>query len=348
MFVNRGMFDAAQGEGEVVGVMAHELAHVLLRHGTANATKAQNFQIGAIAGAIAGAIIGGGVGRGDFAGLAVRPRRLADEVQPRIREAGRPARRADDGAGRLRPARSGEDVRDHRAAGEGQHPAAVAEQPPRIRATARSTSSRKPPSSPSPRGRTAAVSRPRRARFAGLPAAKSMADVTRAGGNGSEGGEAPASVGTVGQPVPAPSTQYRTPARRAAVPGQRARQLDRRVGQQRRQVRARRTGWASTGARTCSRTAWSWAWRGRRRAISARRPTPSSTRFCARTRGCSVAGSQRQVRISQRAGIGTVLIGRSALNRDRAGRRLHDVPGRRQPLLLPHGLAAVREGFCRT
>ena len=36
MFVNRGMFDAAASEGEVIGVMAHELSHVLLRHGTAN------------------------------------------------------------------------------------------------------------------------------------------------------------------------------------------------------------------------------------------------------------------------------------------------------------------------
>ena len=43
--------------------MAHELAHVLLRHGTANATKAQGFQIGAMAGAIAGAVIGGGLGQ---------------------------------------------------------------------------------------------------------------------------------------------------------------------------------------------------------------------------------------------------------------------------------------------
>ena len=43
MFVNRGMFEAAAGEGEVVGVMAHELSHVLLRHGTENATKAQGF-----------------------------------------------------------------------------------------------------------------------------------------------------------------------------------------------------------------------------------------------------------------------------------------------------------------
>ena len=63
MFVNRGMIEAAQSEGEVAGVMAHELAHVLLRHGTANATKAQGFQIGALAGAIAGAVIGGGLGQ---------------------------------------------------------------------------------------------------------------------------------------------------------------------------------------------------------------------------------------------------------------------------------------------
>src|SRR6188472_3930519 len=62
MFVNRGMFDAAAEEGEVVGVMAHELSHVLLRHGTANATKAEGFQLGALAGAIAGAVIGGGWG----------------------------------------------------------------------------------------------------------------------------------------------------------------------------------------------------------------------------------------------------------------------------------------------
>ena len=37
MFIHRGMVDAAGGEGELIGVMAHELSHVLLRHGTANA-----------------------------------------------------------------------------------------------------------------------------------------------------------------------------------------------------------------------------------------------------------------------------------------------------------------------
>jgi hypothetical protein len=63
MYVNRGMIQAAAVEGEVAGVMAHELSHVILRHGTAGATKQQPFAIGAIAGAIAGAIIGGNVGQ---------------------------------------------------------------------------------------------------------------------------------------------------------------------------------------------------------------------------------------------------------------------------------------------
>jgi len=42
--------------------MAHEIAHVALRHGTAQATKGQKFQIGAIAGQILGAIVGGAAG----------------------------------------------------------------------------------------------------------------------------------------------------------------------------------------------------------------------------------------------------------------------------------------------
>jgi hypothetical protein len=62
MFVNRGMIEAAKSEGEVVGVMAHELSHVLLRHGTAQAGKAGKYQMGQVAGAVIGAIIGGTVG----------------------------------------------------------------------------------------------------------------------------------------------------------------------------------------------------------------------------------------------------------------------------------------------
>ena len=64
MFVHRGMFDAAADESGVVGIMAHELAHVLLRHGTANATKAQNpwLQLGQVAGQLGGAMVGGAAG----------------------------------------------------------------------------------------------------------------------------------------------------------------------------------------------------------------------------------------------------------------------------------------------
>jgi outer membrane lipoprotein SlyB len=62
MYVNRGMIEAAKNEGEVVGVLAHELSHVALRHGTAQATEATKYEIGTIAGAVLGAIIGGTAG----------------------------------------------------------------------------------------------------------------------------------------------------------------------------------------------------------------------------------------------------------------------------------------------
>jgi hypothetical protein len=63
MFVNRGMLEAAHNDGEVAGVMAHELSHVLLRHGTAQASKATKYEVGQVAGAVLGAIIGGGWGQ---------------------------------------------------------------------------------------------------------------------------------------------------------------------------------------------------------------------------------------------------------------------------------------------
>jgi len=62
MYINRGMIQAARNEGEAASVMAHELSHVALRHGTAQATKATKYEIGQLAGAVLGAIIGGRVG----------------------------------------------------------------------------------------------------------------------------------------------------------------------------------------------------------------------------------------------------------------------------------------------
>ena len=63
MFLHRGTLQAARTDDEVAGVMAHELAHVVLRHGTLQASKAQKFQFGALAGQIIGSIVGGNKGQ---------------------------------------------------------------------------------------------------------------------------------------------------------------------------------------------------------------------------------------------------------------------------------------------
>jgi peptidase M48-like protein len=85
MFVNRGMIEAAHTDGEVAGVMAHELSHVLLRHGTAQATKATRYEAGQVAGAVLGAIIGGGWGqvisRGTQFGLGTTFLRFSREYE---------------------------------------------------------------------------------------------------------------------------------------------------------------------------------------------------------------------------------------------------------------------------
>ena len=63
MFAHRGMLESANTEGEVAGVLAHEISHVALRHGTAQASAATPYQIGQIGSAILGAIIGGRTGQ---------------------------------------------------------------------------------------------------------------------------------------------------------------------------------------------------------------------------------------------------------------------------------------------
>ncbi len=64
MYVNRGMIEAAKNEGEMAGVMAHEISHVALRHGTAQATKQSNplNQILGIGAILGGAILAGEAG----------------------------------------------------------------------------------------------------------------------------------------------------------------------------------------------------------------------------------------------------------------------------------------------
>jgi len=61
IYVNRGVIDNARNEGEVAGVLAHEISHVALRHGTHQASKAYLAQAGI---SILGGILGGKVGQG--------------------------------------------------------------------------------------------------------------------------------------------------------------------------------------------------------------------------------------------------------------------------------------------
>jgi Zn-dependent protease with chaperone function len=212
MFVHRGMFDAAASEGEVVGVMAHELSHVLLRHGTANATKAQNpwLQIGQIAGAVGGAMVGGQAGaaiaEGSQFGLGTLLLRYSRDFEKQA-----------DLLGAQIMARAGYDPRD------------LAHMFETIQRESRSEGGGTPQwmsSHPDPGNRTQYITKeaamltiasaadasqfaPMKTTLASLAPAKSMADLARAG-NANSGGEASHAVGTPGQPVPRPSGQYRT------------------------------------------------------------------------------------------------------------------------------------------
>ena len=68
IFVNSGLIDAAETEGQLAGVLAHEISHVALRHGTNQATKASVLQLPAV---LAGVALGdqGALGQVATAGV---------------------------------------------------------------------------------------------------------------------------------------------------------------------------------------------------------------------------------------------------------------------------------------
>jgi hypothetical protein len=63
MYVNSGMITAAKSEAEMAGVMAHEISHVALRHGTAQVTTAQTYNTLSQILGMGGAVLGGAVGQ---------------------------------------------------------------------------------------------------------------------------------------------------------------------------------------------------------------------------------------------------------------------------------------------
>ena len=69
MYIHTGLIKAAENEAQLAGVLAHELSHVVLRHGTHQATKSQFVQLGAIL--VSGAASRGGGLSGALAQLGV-------------------------------------------------------------------------------------------------------------------------------------------------------------------------------------------------------------------------------------------------------------------------------------
>jgi Zn-dependent protease with chaperone function len=209
MFVNRGMFEAAKGEGEVVGVMAHELSHVLLRHGTANATKAQGFQLGQLAGAIAGAVVGGGWGQviseGSSFGLGTWLLKYSRDYEKQA-----------DLLGAQIMARAGYDPRDlgrmfetiQRESGAGAPQWMSSHPDPGNRSAYIAAEARL--LQVSERRQYPEEFQQARSRFASLPPAKSMAELARGGAGSSGEASTRTSVGRIGDPVPPPSAEFRT------------------------------------------------------------------------------------------------------------------------------------------
>jgi Zn-dependent protease with chaperone function len=213
MFVNRGMFDAAASEGEVVGVMAHELSHVLLRHGTANATKAENpwLQLGQLAGVVGGAVVGGVAGstiaQGSQFGLGTLLLRYSRDFEKQADLLGSQIM-AKAGYDPRSLAHMFETIEKEAAEGGGNGPQWMSSHPnpgnrtQYINQEAKALTIVKPADD--------SEFEPIKKAFAGLPAAKTAGELARGGGGGGGGGtEAPKSVGTPGQPVPKPSSQLK-------------------------------------------------------------------------------------------------------------------------------------------
>jgi Zn-dependent protease with chaperone function len=213
MFVHRGMFTAAAAEGEVVGVMAHELSHVLLRHGTANASKAQNpwLQLGQLAGQIGGAVVGGGAGaaiaQGAEFGLGTMLLKYSRDYEKQA-----------DLLGAQIMARAGYD------------PRALAHMFETIEKESKGSGGSGSPqwmsSHPNPGNRTLYITKeaealtiasaaddggfmPIKTAFAAMPAPLTMAELAKRKTEPAATGDMQ-SVGTPGQPVPRPSAEYQS------------------------------------------------------------------------------------------------------------------------------------------
>lgn len=223
MFVNRGMIQAAQNEGEMAGVMAHELSHVALRHGTAQATKQNSIgsQILGIGAILGGAVLGGqqgaALGQTLYGGYMLR---FSREYETQA-----------DTLGAQIMARAGYDPRDlanmfktiERTSGGGGTPEFLSDHPnPENRYNNIEREAAALRVSPEPIKITQGFIATKR-RFQGLSPAPTMAEIARAAqsgrvynnGSGNDGGYGngnanPNSGGTYGSRIQYPSSQMRS------------------------------------------------------------------------------------------------------------------------------------------
>ena len=175
--------------------------------------------------------------------------------------------------------------------------------------------------------------------FAALPAAKSTADLAKAKSTG--GGESVQAVGTPGQPVPPPSSQYRdirggnvfrasVPSNWTALSSSSAVKVvpQNGYGPYKGETvfsHGVEFGVAKAASRDLQDATDAWV-----KAVTQSNP------------GLRVAGSQKTTRISQRFGPQHAAREPFPARRPGAHRRLHDVPGRWQPVLLHDGDAGER------
>lgn len=209
MYINRGMIENARNEGELAGVMAHELSHVALRHATAQATKQSSGtstlrNLGLILG---GAILGGQAGAqlgAVFAqGFALKYSR---EYETQA-----------DALGAQIMANAGYDPHDLAnvfqtiaSQSRGGGPEWLSSHPdPGNRYQKINQMADRMRIAPNPIKVTTGFSRTQE-RFRSMPRARSMSEIERTGGGGNTGGYNPGAGGRYSSRVEYPSTRMRT------------------------------------------------------------------------------------------------------------------------------------------
>ena len=87
VYVNRGAIEAADNEAQIAGVIGHEIAHVILRHGSSQVSKGQ--LVGGLTGVLGGLLGNSKAGQARFDGRRAGSKPCSPEVFARCGKPGR-------------------------------------------------------------------------------------------------------------------------------------------------------------------------------------------------------------------------------------------------------------------